>query len=191
MDLWRSVSKFFSDNLAVEDAVLRGVQEESSRVGLPAWNVSRTQCKFIHLIARTVNATRILEIGTLVGYSTIWLARALPENGCLITIEQSEEHAQLANKSITRAGLSKVVQLRVGRASSILSRLIKEHCKPFDLIFIDADKQNNPAYLEFSLELSHKGTVIIGDNVVRDGEVVNTDSTDSAVSGVREFIKII
>ena len=138
-----------------------------------------------------VNATRILEIGTLAGYCTIWLARALPEKGCLNTIEQSEEHAQLANRSITIAGLSKVVQLRVGRASAILSQLIKEYCKPFDLIFIDAVKQNNPTYLAFSLELSHKGTVIIGDNVVRDGQVANTDSNDSAVSGVREFIKVM
>lgn len=188
MDLWRSVDVFFSDNLAVEDDVLRGVLEESSAAGLPAWNVSRTQGKFIHIIARMINAKRILEIGTLAGYSTIWLARALPESGLMITIEQSEKHAQLANRSITRAGLNKVVQIRVGKASAILSQLIGERCKPFDLIFIDADKQSNPEYLGLSLKLSHKGTVIIGDNVVQGGEVANASSTDSAALGAREFI---
>ncbi|MCG8406072.1 MAG: O-methyltransferase [Phycisphaerales bacterium] len=149
------------------------------------------QGKFLHLLAKIQRAASILEIGTLGGYSTIWLARALPSNGRLVTLEAEPAHADVARENISRAGLSRIVEIRLGRALETLPKLADEGRGPFDLIFIDADKPNNPGYLEWALKLSRPGTLIIADNVIRDGAVINSDSDDPRVQGVRHFIEML
>jgi predicted O-methyltransferase YrrM len=163
--------------------------ESNKAAGLPTIDVAPNQGKLIHLLARIQRAGRILEIGTLGGYSTIWLARGLPSDGKLITLEVEAKHAEVARANIERAGLSSVVQLRLGPALESLSQLHKEGAKPFDLIFIDADKENITAYLEQSLRLSRPGTVIVIDNVIRDGAVINPEDPDPRVQGVRRFFQ--
>lgn len=145
------------------------------------------QGKLLHLLARIAGARRILEIGTLGGYSTIWLARALTDGGRLITLEADAKHAEVARKNIARAGLDRVVTLRLGAALDTLPQLAEEGEGPFDLIFIDADKENIPQYLMWALKLSRKGTLILVDNVIRDGEVIDASSSDSRVQGARRL----
>ncbi|HEY8026448.1 MAG TPA: O-methyltransferase, partial [Burkholderiaceae bacterium] len=157
----------------------------------PPHNVAPNQGKLLQLFAQMQNARKILEIGTLGGYSTIWLARALPEGGRLVTLEANPEHAAVARANIARAGLARIVQVRVGKAIETLPLLMEEGAGPFDLIFIDADKPSNPAYLEWSIKLSRPGTVIIGDNVVRNGAVADPASTDANVLGVRCFFDLM
>jgi predicted O-methyltransferase YrrM len=160
---------------------------ENEAAGLPMHDVSDTQGKMLALFARMVGARRILEIGTLGAYSTIWMARALPANGKVVTIEFSEHHAAVARRNIDRAGLGDMIDLHIGKALDVLPALTG----PFDMIFIDADKPNNPSYIRWAMKLARPGTVIIGDNVVRGGAVADPTSDDANVKGVREFLEII
>jgi predicted O-methyltransferase YrrM len=158
---------------------------------LPSIDVSPLQGKFLHLIAQIAGVKRILEIGTLGGYSTTWLARALPQNGRLISLEFEPKHVEVARKNIARAGLSELVEIRQGAAADSLAKLYAEDPSPFDLIFIDADKPNNPVYLEWALKLSRKGTIIIVDNVIRNGEISSSASKDPKVQGTRTMFDML
>lgn len=173
------------------DSLLEAALTASAAARLPEINVTPSQGKFLMLLAQMQGARRILEIGTLGGYSTIWLARALPPGGHLITLEADANHARIARANIARAGLTRLVELRLGRALDTLPMLVGEQQKPFDFIFIDADKVNNPEYFDWSLKLSHRGTVIIIDNVVRNGKVVDEHNPDMSVQGVQRLNKLI
>ncbi|MFE5519481.1 O-methyltransferase [Streptomyces virginiae] len=186
---WTAVDEYFDGLLVGEDEALAAAAADSEAAGLPAHQVAPNQGKLLNLLARVRGARRILEIGTLGGYSTIWLARALPSDGRLVTLEVDERCADVAAANITRAGLDHVVEIRRGRAVDLLPALTDE--APFDLVFIDADKPSNPAYLRWALELTRPGSLIIGDNVVRDGAVVDGDSSDPRVQGVRRFTELI
>lgn len=188
---WNAVDCYFSDALVTSDSALDATLKSSAEAGLPTINVAPNQGKLLHLIARIKNARRILEIGTLGGYSTIWLARALPSDGTLISLESNAEYAELARRNIDSAGLSKTVSVIVGMAVHSLQRFIEANTEPFDLIFIDADKESNPAYLQLSLKLSRPGTVIIGDNVVRKGRVADPHNHDPDVIGVRQYLELL
>lgn len=190
-DAWTDVDRYFSDHLVESDTALDGALRDSAAAGLPAINVAPVQGKLLHLLARTRGARTILEIGTLGGYSTIWLARALPAGGRLVTLEADAGHADVARANLARAGLSGTVEVITGPALETLPRLAAAGRGPFDLVFIDADKPSNPAYLAWALELSRPGTVIITDNVVRDGRVVDDGSTDPKVRGVRRFVELV
>jgi len=185
-DTWSAVDRFVVDTLSHSDPVLDAAQRAADTAGLPAISVSAAQGKFLHLLARIRGARRILEIGTLAGYSTIWLARALPPGGQLITLEYDPRHADVARANIARAGLADRVELRVGRAIEALPGLVVDD--PFDLIFIDADKPSTPDYFRWALKLSRPGTVIVVDNVVRDGRVVDANG-DGDVQGMRRFLE--
>lgn len=191
IDKWKAVDHFITDLLIPTDSILEEVLQVNAEANLPAHDVSPTQGKFLQLLVQIQGARNILEIGTLGGYSTIWLARALPTDGRLITLEASEKYAEIARANIKRANLSEVVHVRTGMAIDSLQQMATENCEPFDLIFIDADKQNNPAYFEWALKLSRCGSLIIGDNVVRDGEVVNGLNEDARVQGIRRFYERI
>ncbi|KUM02200.1 O-methyltransferase [Chromobacterium subtsugae] len=188
---WNEVDDYFSRSLVQQDAALEAALADSAAAGLPAINVAPNQGKFLHLLARIHGARRILEIGTLGGYSAIWLARALPADGRLVTLEYDPRHAEVAAANLARAGQAAKTEIRQGAALDSLAQLIAEGAAPFDLIFIDADKPNNPHYLEMALRLSRPGTVIVGDNVVRQGEVANAGSVDPAVQGTRRFIELL
>lgn len=188
---WAAVDRYIADLLVPSDAVLDSVLKESSRAGLPPYNVSPCQGKFLMLMAQAVRASRILEIGTLGGYSTIWLARSLPANGQLVTLEVDPKHAEVARRNFVQAGLNDVIQLRVGPALDTLPKILEDRCGPFDLIFIDADKQNNASYFAWAMKLSRPGSMIIVDNVIRDGAVVNSGSADPSVLGVRRLNELI
>ncbi|MEU4148991.1 O-methyltransferase [Streptomyces sp. NPDC026659] len=189
--LWNAVDDYFNGLLVEEDAPLRGAAEESEAAGLPPHQVAPNQGKLLHLLARIQGARSILEIGTLGGYSTIWLARALPEGGRLITLEADPHHAEVAATNIARAEVGHLVDLRVGKAVDTLPVLADEGVGPFDLVFIDADKPSNPEYLRWALRLTRPGSVIIGDNVVREGAVTDPASADPRVQGVRDFTELI
>jgi predicted O-methyltransferase YrrM len=190
-ELWTDVDNYLVENLIPADPALDKALKSNQAAGLPTIDVAPNQGKLLHLLARIQGARRILEIGTLGGYSTIWLARSLPSDGKLITLEVEAKHAEVARANIERAGLSSLVQLRLGPALESLLQLQKEGAKPFDLIFIDADKQNIPAYLEWSLRLSRPGTVIITDNVIRDGAIINAEDPDPRVQGVRRLFEMM
>jgi predicted O-methyltransferase YrrM len=190
-ELWTDVDRYISDLLIQPDPVLDAILAASEAAGLPAIAVSPPQGKFLNLVARLMGARKILEIGTLGGYSTIWLAKALPAGGRLVTLESNESHAAVARDNFARANLDEVIELRLGRALDTLPVLATEKAGPFDLIFIDADKENISAYFTWSLELSRPGTVIIVDNVIRNGAVIDAASTDSMVQGVRAFNKVL
>jgi len=185
-DTWSAVDRFVVDTLSDSDPVLDAAQRAADTAGLPAISVSAAQGKFLHLLARIRGARRILEIGTLAGYSTIWLARALPPGGQLITLEYDPRHADVARANIARAGLAERVEVRVGRAIEALPDLVVD--EPFDLIFIDADKPSTADYFRWALKLSVPGTVIVVDNVVRDGRLVDADG-DGDVQGMRQFLE--
>jgi predicted O-methyltransferase YrrM len=186
--LWITVDRYLSDTLIAPDHKLDDALEANACAGLPAIDVAPNQGKLLHLIARIQGAKRILEIGTLGGYSTIWLARALPADGRMITLELEPKHAAVAANNIRRVGLSDNVEVRVGPALESLAKLAGEGAAPFDLIFLDADKDNYPSYLDWAIKLSRPGTAIIGDNVIRDGAVVDKDNKDPRVIGVRTFL---
>ncbi|GEC88366.1 O-methyltransferase [Brevibacillus brevis] len=188
---WTAVDHYFTDKLLEADSVLDTVLQVNAAAGLPAIDVAPNQGKLLHLLARIQGARSILEIGTLGGYSTIWLARALPAGGRLITLEYDPKHAEVAQSNITRAGLDQIVEVKVGLALDSLIQLYKENQGPFDFIFIDADKKGNPDYFQWALKLSRKGTVIITDNVVRSGQVVDETSTDPNIVGVRQFTDMV
>lgn len=188
---WSAVDAYFSDRLIPADAALEIALRDSDAAGLPPHSVAPNQGKLLQLFAQMQGARKILEIGTLGGVSTIWLARALNEGGRLVTLEANPDHAAVAIANTARAGLAHVVDVRVGKAIDTLPLLLQESIGPFDLIFIDADKPSNPEYLEWSLILSRPGTVIIADNVVRNGSVVDMQSTDRNVVGVRRFFDLM
>lgn len=188
---WTAVDRYIIDLFVPSDPVLDATLQDSDAAGLPPHHVSPNQGKLLMLLALIHQARNILEIGTLGGYSTIWLARALPANGRLITLESEPKHAEVARKNITRAGLTNIIEVCVGQAVDTLAKLATEDCHPFDLIFIDADKPSNPEYLSWALKLSRKGSLIIADNVVRDGAVIEANSTDPKVQGVRHFNEML
>ncbi|MER5766749.1 O-methyltransferase [Streptomyces sp. NPDC001985] len=191
-EVWRDVDRYITGLLAPDDAVLTAALAESDRAGLPEIAVAGNQGKLLHLLARTQGARTVLEIGTLGGYSTIWLARALPEGGRLISLEYSAEHAEVARTNIARAGLDAVAEVRTGAALETLPLLAAEPgAGPFDLFFIDADKKNNPRYVEWALKLSRPGSVIIVDNVVRGGAILSDDGADPSVAGTRAMYELV
>ncbi|MFE2875181.1 O-methyltransferase [Streptomyces roseus] len=186
---WTAVDDYFGGLLVEEDEALAAAHTDAEAAGLPAHQVAPNQGKLLHLLARIRGARTILEIGTLGGYSAIWLARALPAGGRLVTLEVDPHCADVAAANVPRAGLADVVDIRRGPALDLLPQLTD--LAPFDLVFIDADKPSNPHYLEWALRLTRPGSVIIGDNVVRDGAVADPDSTDPRVQGVRRFTELI
>ncbi len=188
---WKAVDTYFADLLVPPDPVLDATRKDSAAAGLPPHNVAPNQGKLLQLLAQMRGACTILEIGTLGGYSTIWLARALPPDGRLITLEANPEYAAVASRNIAWAGLSAVVDLRVGKATETLPLLAQEGIAPFDLIFIDADKPSNPDYLAWALKFSGPGTVLVADNVVRNGGVVDPTSTDPSIRGIRRFCELL
>ncbi len=196
-DLWTAIDGYISDQLLPPDAALDAALAAGDAAGLPPIAITPNQGKMLELLARIHGAHSILELGTLGGYSTIWLARALSAGGRLITLERDPGYAEIAQANVARAGLSDMVQIRVGPALETLPELHKEGGGPFDLIFIDADKQNYPGYLEWSLKLSRIGTLIIGDNVVRSGAILDPDAETSGfgdggvAAGVRRFYEML
>jgi predicted O-methyltransferase YrrM len=188
---WIDVDRYFTDLLVRPDPALAATLEASEAAGLPPINVADNQGKFLMLLALARGARNILEIGTLGGYSTIWLARALPSDGRLVTLEAVPTHAKVARENIERAGFGKTVEVRLGRASDTLPQLAAEGLGPFDFIFIDANKSGYPEYFEWSLKLAHRGTVIVADNVVRHGAVIDGHSRDANVIGVRRFMELV
>lgn len=188
---WTAVDRYFTDLLAPADDALAAALADSTAAGLPEIAVAPNQGKLLHLLARVHGARSVLEIGTLGGYSTIWLARALPADGRLISLEYDPAHADVARANIARAGLDKIVEVRTGAALDTLPLLEAEGAGPFDLVFVDADKVNNPHYVSWALRLSRPGTVIIVDNVVRGGRVVEPDPDDPAVTGTREMLELV
>lgn len=185
--LFRQVDEYIQERFAKEDDVLKRVIDSLDESSMPLASISPNQGKFLQLMARLCNAQRILEIGTLGGYSTIWLARTLPVEGSLITIEFNEVNASIAKKNIQLAGLDSIVDIKVGKAMEILTEMINEDTAPFDLIFIDADKPPYVEYFEASLKLSRSGTIIIADNVIRMGKILDNESEDPAVIGVQRL----
>lgn len=188
---WTEIDRYFGAALIPPDPVLDGALEASDAAGLPQVSVSPPQGKLLMLLAMLMGARNVLEIGTLGGYSTIWLARALPEGGRVVTLEVEPKHAEVARANLARAGLADRVDVRVGRAVDTLPRVAAEGLGPFDLVFIDADKPSNPDYLAWALRLSRPGTLIVADNVVRGGAVVDPDSEDASVHGVRRMTEMI
>ncbi|MGB7339511.1 MAG: O-methyltransferase [Phototrophicaceae bacterium] len=186
---WTAVDSYFSDQFLEDDAMLQTTLQDSINAGLPDINVAPNQGKFLMLLAQMQGARTILEIGTLGAYSTIWLARALPADGKIITLEYDTHHAEIAKKNIARAGFADQVTIIVGNARETLPTLVDD--APFDFIFIDADKPNNPFYYDWSVKLSRSGTVIFADNVVRDGEVANPNSSDEKVIGTQQMSDLI
>src|ERR1700728_2530244 len=185
---WGAVDDYLCDLLLDADPTLDAALEASRAAGLPAINVAPNQGKLLNLLVRSLGASSILEIGTLGGYSTIWMARALPTNGRLISLEAEPKHASVAQANLERAGVADKTEIRLGAALDSLKQLADEGVGPFDFIFIDADKENTRAYFESSLQLSHVGTVIVVDNVVRNGDVAAASSTTSQVLGMREWL---
>ncbi len=189
-DIFTAVDGYISGLFAKEDAALTSALQEMSAAGMPEISVSPVLGKFLHMLARLAGARRILEIGTLGGYSTIWLGRALPEDGCLITLEIDPAHARVARRNLARAMLLGTVEVREGPALEVLPKLIAAGEEPFDLIFIDADKESYLEYFELSLKLSRPGTLIAADNVIRYGAVIDPDAgkSDSRVAGIQRFL---
>jgi predicted O-methyltransferase YrrM len=188
---WTAMDEYLCSRTQTPDESLEAALKSSVEAGLPAINVAPNQGKLLQMLARLRGARRILELGTLGGYSTIWLARALPEDGTLLTLEAVQLHADVARRNIERAGLSGVVSVIVGDAVETLEAFIRDGIPPFDFVFLDADKQSYPEYLRLVLRLSRPGTVIVADNVVRQGRVVDAKSSDPDVIGVRTFFELL
>jgi predicted O-methyltransferase YrrM len=188
---WTEVDRYLTETLIPADPILEATLAANAAANLPSIDVSPTQGKWLHLLAKIQGATRILEIGTLGGYSTIWLARALPPDGRLITLEFEPRHAAVARENIARAGLLPRVEIRIGAAANSLAKLHTEDPTPFDLIFIDADKPNNPTYLDWALKFSRVGTLIVVDNVIRDGKIADPIDPDPAITGTRTMFEML
>src|SRR5947209_4624110 len=188
---WTAVDRYISDTVVPSDSALDAALEASAKAELPAIAVTANQGKLLHILARLVGARRVLEIGTLGGYSTIWLARALPKGGHVITLEVNPKHAEVGGANVARAGLASTVEIRIGAALESLPKLVTQKLGPFDLVFIDADKANIPEYFTWSLKLSRAGSLIIVDNVVRKGAVIDADSDDPDVQGVRRLNEML
>lgn len=188
---WDAVDDYVAEMLVGEDPALQAALQDSDAAGLPPIALTPAQGKLLHLIARIHGARRILEIGTLGGYSTIWLATALPPDGRLITLELEPRYAEVARANAERAGVAGLIDFRVGRALDSLRELIDEGAGPFDLTFIDADKSSTPEYFELALALSRPGSVIVADNVVRGGALADADSQDPGALGMRRFHELL
>ncbi len=187
---WAEVDRYLAELFVGPEAGLDAAQRVSEAEGLPSISVSAMHGRLLHLLARLQGAERILEIGTLGGYSAIWLARALPAQGRLVTLEVDPHHADVARRNVDAAGCGAVVDIRVGRAADVLERLVGERDAPFDMIFIDADKPAYPDYLRWALRLSRPGTLIVADNVVRDGKVLDASGEDANAAAVRAFLEL-
>lgn len=188
--LWTAVDDYITDRLVAADPALDEALKASDAAGLPPIAVAPNQGKMLHIFAQMIGAKRVLEIGTLGGYSTIWLARAVPADGQVITFEYSPEHAEVARANLANAGVGDRVQVRVGAALDSLPVLAQENPEPFDLVFIDADKKSNPDYFQWALKLTRPGSVIIVDNVVRGGAVTDEESTSPDVVGTRRLFDV-
>jgi predicted O-methyltransferase YrrM len=186
-ELWDAVDRYVSDTLVGHDGALEEALRASDAAGLPQIAVSPAQGKLLHLLARIRGARSVLEIGTLGGYSAIWLGRAIAPDGRMVTLELDAAHAAVARANLARAGLASVVEVRLGKALDTLPELAHERPAPFDLSFIDADKANIPEYFDWALRMSRPGSVIVVDNVVRKGAVIQADSEDESVRGVRRL----
>lgn len=184
---WNTVDGYIRGLFAPQDPVLEAALQDSAAAGLPAIQVTPNQAKLLQILARAVGARSILEIGTLGGYSTIWLGRALAPGGRLLTLEANPKHAEVARKNLERAGLSQIVEVRLGEAQQTLAQLVTQQNQPFDLVFIDADKPGYTDYLQWALKLTHPGSLIIADNVVRKGEIANPNSPDANIQAIRRF----
>jgi caffeoyl-CoA O-methyltransferase len=191
MDVFQAVDHYISDEFSRDDAALKGVERSLEVAGIRNISISSSQGKFLHILALLCGAKRILEIGTLAGYSTIWLARALPPGGRLLSIEYDPAHAQLAAENIASAGLSAAVEVRTGRALEVLPRLAEEELPPFDMVFIDADKVPYDQYFRWALKLTHPGSLIVADNVIRQGRILEPDSSDDNVKGAKSFLRLL
>jgi predicted O-methyltransferase YrrM len=189
-EVWAAVDEYLGGLLAPNDAALEQALRTSAEASLPPINVSATQGKLLQIMARSIGARNILEIGTLGAYSTIWMARALPAGGKVITLEADAKHADVARKNIAFAGLSEVIELRFGPALETLPTLAAEKLPPFDVVFIDANKSQMPEYFDWALKLTRRGGLIFADNVVRSGKVVDANSDNADIQGVRRFLEI-
>jgi caffeoyl-CoA O-methyltransferase len=187
MQIFEQVDEYIRNLVGAEDKILKAADDSIKEADIPPISVSANQGKFLQVLAKTCNAKKILEIGTLVGYSTIWMARALPKGGKLISLEFEPLHAQVAQNNIDRAGLTSVVDIRVGKALDLLPQLQANKEGPFDMIFIDADKPPYKEYFQWALKLSRPGTLIVADNVIREGQVLDPHTTDEMVQGARRF----
>ncbi|AUM15523.1 methyltransferase [Rhodococcus ruber Chol-4] len=188
-DDWAATDSYLAELLVGDDPALTAALEANAAAGLPPIDVAPVQGKLLHLLARIRGARRILEIGTLGGYSTIWLARAVGDDGRVVTLEYEPRHAEVARANLDRAGVGERVEVRVGAALDLLPSLEVE--APFDLVFVDADKENNPHYVRWALRLGRPGTVIVVDNVIRGGSVTNADLDDERVRGAREVLELM
>jgi predicted O-methyltransferase YrrM len=186
-EIFGKVDQYIGALVGNEDDVLKSTVRSIEKSGIPQISVSANQGKFLHVLAKACGAKKILEVGTLAGYSTIWLARALPKNGKLITLEFDPKHAAVAKENLSNAGLSAIVDIRIGRAIELLPALAAEKAGPFDMIFIDADKPPYTEYFQWALKLSRSGTLIVADNVIREGKVIDTNPKDEMVAGVKRF----
>jgi len=186
-NIFSSVDTYISNLLNTRDKALTKTEAAIEASGIPAISVSANQGKFLHILAKLCHAKKILEIGTLGGYSTIWMARALPKDGQLVTLELDQHHADLAHKNIAEAGLGNLVDIRLGKAIDLLPKIEAEGIAPFDMIFIDADKPPYTEYFQWAVKLSRPGTLIIADNVIREGKVLDPQSTDPMVNGAQRF----
>jgi len=189
--IFGAVDQYIGDLFIKPDEALTAAEQSHKLENIPLISVSPSQGRLLYLFAKLTHAVKILEVGTLAGYSTIWMAKALPKDGKLISLEIDPHHADIARKNIDRAGLSSKVDIRVGKAIELLPKLKDENAGPFDMIFIDADKPPYAEYYEWAVKLSRPGTLIIADNVVRDGKVLNPDHTDPMVKGVQRFNKVL
>jgi predicted O-methyltransferase YrrM len=189
--IFESVDSFISGRFSKDDAALKGVQKSLQVAGVRNISVSSSQGKFLHVLAHLCRASRILEIGTLGGYSTIWMARALPSDGVLFSIENNEKHAELARRNVDRAGLSRLVEIRVGDAQAVLKELEQKKVAPFDMVFIDADKVSYDKYFRHALKLTRKGSLIVADNVIRQGKILQAGINDENVLGARRFLQAL
>jgi predicted O-methyltransferase YrrM len=190
-DLATQVDEYLAELLVPSDAILDAAVQAGLDAHMPQIQVSPVQGRFLYLLAQIQRAGRILEVGTLAAYSTIWLGRALPPEGRLVTLELNPDHAAVARSNLRRAGLDSIVEVRVGSALGSLAALVDENVEPFDLVFIDADKENNPEYVAGALRLSRPGTVIVVDNVVRQGRVVDAENLDASITGTRRMFELI
>jgi predicted O-methyltransferase YrrM len=190
-DLAIQVDEYFDELLVKPDPILEAALAAGLAAGMPQIQVSPTQGKFLHLLALIQGARRVLEVGTLAGYSTIWLGRALPPDGCLISLEVNPRYAEVARANLRRAGLEAITEVVVGPAVDSLAALVEGSVEPFDLVFIDADKERNPDYVGWALRLSHPGSVIVVDNVVRQGRVVDAENRDPNITGTRRMFENI
>jgi len=187
LKIFGAVDEYITGLFEQEDSSLTAIEQSIKESNIPPISISPNQGKFLQMLARLCHAKKILEIGTLAGYSTIWLARALPKDGKLITLEYEPLHARVSQKNIDRAGLSSIVEIRVGKGIDLLPKLVEEGAGPFDMIFIDADKPPYKEYFDWSLKLSRPGTLIVADNVIREGKVLHDKSPDEMVAGVKRF----